>query len=142
MAYADSGIDSVQGNKLEGSWVHDVYEPLNTARQFIYASGVRTKNVDTMGVQIPMIGRQFPMVEFGIQSVDSMSITVVIPNDIDHDDQVRSLRELVRLRTTLCYRDGRGELMFGVLTSLALSDDKVGTTATMKLEANNYTEGD
>lgn len=142
MAYADSGILSTTSYPLNGSWIHDVYNPENTARQFLFGSGERTKAVDTMGAQLMLVGRQFPMIEFGKQETASLSITVVIPSDEDHDDQVRTIREFIRLRSTYCYRDGRGELMFGTITGGTISDDPIGTTVSMTLEANNYVEGE
>lgn len=142
MAYADSSIQSTVSYPLTGSWMHDVYSPENTARQFLFGSGERSKSVDTMGTQIALVGRQFPMIEFGKQEEANLSINVVIPNDEDHDDQVRSIREFIRLRSTYCYRDGRGELMFGTIVGGTITDETFGSTVSITLESNNYTEGD
>lgn len=141
MPYADSEAQSAFASPLTGSWLHDVTDPEGTARQYLFGSNNRTEDIDANASEIELLGRTMPLIEFGVNESFSMDLTFIVPFDQGHDDTIAGLRDLVRLRTTLCYRDGRGRIAFGVLTDLSITDEKFGTTVSTVLQSNNYTEG-
>lgn len=142
MAYADSAIDSAVSSTLTGTWLHDVADPETTARQYLFGSNAREESISAEAVVLPLVGRSLPLVEFGQNERQRIGLTFVVPFDEAHDDVVTGLRDLVNLRSTLCYRDGRGRLAFGVLTGISIVDEKSGTVVSTTLEVNNYREGD
>jgi hypothetical protein len=51
------------------------------------------------------------------------------------------LEALVQRKATLCYRDGRGRKVFGVITGLPVAEERSwGYTVTVRVDRVDYTE--
>jgi hypothetical protein len=55
-------------------------------------------------------------------------------------DDFAVLGDLVRSRETLCYRDGRGRKMFGVIKQMPSTDERYGYSVEIEFTEIDYTE--
>lgn len=128
MASADSGIQTVTASVLDGVWLHEDADPENTLTQYLFGNkSSRTENLSVEGAEIVVLGREYPLADFGIGEERSVGIQFTIPWDDGHDETVENLRALVRHRNVLCYRDNRARLVFGVLEGLTINDTMYGS---------------
>lgn len=139
-AYADSIVIQVTALDFTGNWLHDVTDPIGTVRQYTYGSNSRSEAISVQAMPIPTVGREYPIVDFGINEMFSISLNIVLPSDDSLQGAIQSLRDLINARSTLCFRDGRGRLHFGTVSALQITDIVYGASISLVFTANNYTE--
>lgn len=110
------------GPALTGPWIHLVSDPAGTEGNFIYQDSERGENLAVNGALLSFVGRTFPVADFGTQESHEMALAVRIPWDEGHDYAVTLMRMYERARSTLCYRDNRGRLLYGVILELSVMD--------------------
>lgn len=121
----------------QGVWLHDALDPYGTLRQFQW-DAERASDWQPEAVLMQFAGRRLPVAEFGESEAESVTVALSLFRD---DGDAAALDALVRRKGTLCYRDGRGRKLFGVIRSLALVDQRAwGSTVSVKLEGISYSE--
>ena len=139
-AQADSLTALAISPVLEGVWLFAVDNPIDTLAGFLYGNKTRAESLAVDGTALRMLGRMYPVIEFGIGEVSLVNLSFTIPQDDSHDAAVESLRSLVRRRATLCYRDNRGRLEYGIMSNINITDEKFGSTVSAQFETSNYLE--
>lgn len=128
---------------LQGVWIHDPADPANaidTARQWVYEPGGKTHAIDTMGSGTYYAGREFPVVEYGDQTAETLTVTAWAPHGETWLADVADFEALAKTRTTLCVRDTRGRRIFGTLSDISTGDETWGTTLTCRVTRVDYDE--
>lgn len=128
MASADSDIETITASVLEGVWLHEDIDPEATLTQYLFGNkSSRSESLAVEGAEIVVLGREYPLADFGIGEDRAVGLQFTIPWDDGHDETVENLRNLVRHRNILCYRDNRARLVFGVLEGLTINDTMYGS---------------
>jgi hypothetical protein len=131
---------------LTGVWIHDVDDPAGTIRQYAYGAKDRTESISVRATVMEFDGRTYPVVDFGEQQGQRVELSVQIPFGTDAftsaewRDSLNSLLSFAQLRKTICYRDGRGRRLFGVMIGCKNSDDTTGTTVQISVDRVDYDE--
>ncbi|MFC5528466.1 hypothetical protein [Cohnella yongneupensis] len=134
---AASSATAIQKIDLFGVWLHDVLSPSGTAYMFSYDGRGRTSTWQTEVSMMQFVGRSRPVAEFGSSADDRVRCDLeIIKGSVDY----RALLGLVRRRATLCYRDGRGRKMFGIVGQLPQNDEAFGYTLTIEVIETAFTE--
>lgn len=141
MGTTASAVVSTVAPTLAGVWVHAIADPGESERAYAYQSGERGETIKVASSALRFIGRRYAVIEYGDEESHELKLAVKVPVDDEHDASVEALRQYTRGRRTLCYRDNRGRLIFGVIVSLALSDTRDGTNASFDFQRVDYDGG-
>ncbi len=134
---ADSATASTSIS-LSGVWLHDVASPAATVKQLRADGGGRQIDWQSTAALLQFDGRTFPVAEFGDTETGSVSTTIQLTRA---SGDLAVLEALVQRKATLCYRDGRGRKVFGVITSLPVAEERSwGYTVTVRVDRVDYTE--
>lgn len=128
-----AGVELEATVQLMGAWLHAVDDPTGSLRGFPYAEG-RKVGRSVESESIPLIGRDFPVVEFGDAELASLSMAVRIPHGLGDDPDVEWWRDALRQRRTLCYRDNRQRLAYCVVQGFTENDTADGSVVDVTLE--------
>lgn len=137
----DADIDSapVQAQlAIAGVWLHDVADPAGTLWhcQYDVERSSRRQHEVTLA---HYAGRILPVALMGESADRSVSIGVRLSRD--RDAQLREqLLELYERQAIVCYRDGVGRRLFGVLGELREEDQWYGWDVTMTVNEVDYDE--
>lgn len=114
---------------LLGTWVFDPTLADTTEAQYLYVDpSSRTEEIDPGDTVILLNGRTNPIVDYGIGLQLTLKLSAKIPFDSLHDAAVAWWRTAVANKRALCYRDGRGRLIYCSLTgTLGVHDAIDGT---------------
>jgi hypothetical protein len=138
MAESISTTATLVAPALVGTWVFDPTGPDATEQNYPYSIG-RGQSIKPASAQLVVAGRTYPIAEFGENESETLSVPIIIPFGDGHDAQVKWWRDATRARRTLCYRDNRGRLVYGVLLDgLEVNDAVAGTNMTIKLTRVDY----
>lgn len=129
---------SVAAPAILGAWLHRVSDPMGTLRSFPYATKKKVARAVASEV-IEILGRRDPIPEFSDEETHTIALTVGIPHGVGTDAGVAWWRDALRARGTLCYRDSRQRITFGVLQSYDETDTKEGTTIAATLTRVAFT---
>ena len=140
MAMTSSDVVSVAAPDFLGVWVHDPDDPANTVRQFMYGSRDRTQDGSVESTALQFVGRAYPVYDFGDAQAQQVSMTVLVPFGDTWAADVAYLEALPAARTTICYRDNRGRVVFGVVTSTKTSDELEGTGVGLSVTRVDFSE--
>ena len=140
MAQATSTVSTVTGPALTGVWLHDPTSAESTISNFIYGNVGRSEGISIESTELRFIGRSLPVYDMGGFESQSLSIEILIPAGSDEQDQVEWFRTAVRSRRTLCYRDNRGRLHYGIIGSISFKDEKVGTSVSFTFHTSDFNE--
>ena len=140
MAQASSAVYTGTAASLTGVWVHDPSLPDSTISNFLYGNVGRTEGISVESAALRYIGRALPVYEMGGFESQTLDITIVIPVGPDEQDIADWFRDAVRARKTLCYRDNRGRLTYGIIGSISFEDMREGTGVYFSFETVDYTE--
>ncbi|CAM4186550.1 glycoside hydrolase [Paenibacillus alkaliterrae] len=122
---------------LSGVWLHDVADPGGTFNNFKMDGTGRSSNWQAEASMMKFAGRSGAVAEFGEQEEGSVTAQIqMLRNSID----VEKLNSLVRRKGTLCYRDGRGRKLFGVIITLPFKDEDFGYATTIEVIETSYSE--
>jgi hypothetical protein len=133
-------LGSSLSDTLQGVWLFDPTYPEATSVQYLYGNTGRTESLGVENAGLQFLGRTRPVVDFGEAESQTVGLSFTIPFSPTHTAEVERLRAVVRARTTLCYRDGRGRILWGVLTGASITDTKSGSQVSGTLIMNAYTE--
>jgi hypothetical protein len=134
---ADSATASTSIS-LSGVWLHDVASPAATVKQLRADGGGRQIDWQATAALLQFDGRTFPVAEFGDTETGSVSATIQMTRA---SGDLAVLETLVQRKATLCYRDGRGRKVFGVITGLPVAEERSwGYTVTVRVDQVDYTE--
>lgn len=122
-----------------GLWLHDPLDAANTIHHFQYREVELQETVRTTSGAFKLAGRSRPVVQFDSRSQEhSIRLRVALPKD--RDDEV-ALRAFLASHRTLCLRDFRGRLLYGVLRELPTTDQRWGAWADVEFTVVDYTAG-
>lgn len=133
---AESAVVS-GGIAFSGVWLHDPRSPAATACHFLYDGQAREETWEPVVEFLEFAGRDRPVAEFGEQTDERVRVTLQLLRD---GGDLEALRALVRRRAVLCYRDGRGRKLFGVVAVLPVSDQQYGAEVVVEIMAVAYSE--
>jgi hypothetical protein len=142
-AIADNGTFSdsdivVSSTSLKGVWLHSITDPELTLHNFRLDGGGRESSWGRESSVLRFKGRNRPVVETGEMLEEAINFNLTLLND---DDRY-ALESLIKSGDIICYRDGRGRLLFGVFTQFPLSDELWGGyTTQLQLLYIDYSEG-
>lgn len=138
MSEAISDTISATAPSFMGVWLHDPTDPAATLRNYLFTDG-RSERLAVDVARLVVHGRRRAIAEYGDRTDDGVSVTLRIPFGGDHDSLVEYLRDVVRNRRVICYRDNRGRVVFGVLLDGISPDDvRDGTTVGLEVSAVDY----
>lgn len=140
MAYADSIAVYTQAPELIGVWVHDPTEADTSVAHYLYGNVGRTESVSVQAAPISFVGRTYPVYNIGGNESQTVEIAIAVPSGAGEQEMVEDLRDAVRNRRTLCYRDGRGRLVYGVITGIKIADLREGTGVSGTIITVDYEE--
>lgn len=122
---------------LIGVWLHDVADPAGTVHKFKYDGRGRGSDWKPEVAMMQFAGRSRPMAEFGESGEGKVSARLeMMIDDLDHT----KLDTLAKRQGTICYRDGRGRKVFGVVIELPVSDEMYGYTTSIQVLETSYSE--
>lgn len=135
--FSDSDILS-SSISFTGVWLHDTTYPDGTVYQFKYDGGGRSSQWEVESTVMRYKGRKYPVIETGEMQDDVVGFKLALLKD----EEIKALKKLVYSRNILCYRDGRGRLIFGLITKLPLNDEKWrGQSTGLEIIRIDYKEG-
>lgn len=141
MAESTSSVYVATAPSLVGVWVFDPTAPDTSERNFMFASGQRTEDIDVDPSELVAMGRTDPLVEYGEATLVGLRMTVFIPFDDAHDSSVEYWRKLYTNRRTFCYRDNRKRLIWSAINSkIELVDGRVGTAIGFTIRRVSFDE--
>lgn len=127
--------------ELVGVWVHPMADSADGERHFPFQSGDRSESLSVESTALKFEGRTFPVVEFGGGQTEDIAARIFIPFGDTHDADVQWLRDELRAKRLMCYRDNRGRVVFGnIWGSLGIGDAQTGTNTTLQVKRVDYTE--
>ncbi len=134
--YSDSAVGS-SSLILTAVYLHDVKDPVGTVHRFKYDGSGRDASWQPEATMMQFAGRTRPVAEFGESEEGRISVQLqMLRSDLDYS----KLQTLIKSKSTLCYRDGRGRKMFGVVLSLPERDETFGYTKTIEVIETAYSE--
>lgn len=143
-AIGDNGtsIESEQTQEVtttfQGVWLHDVTDPDYTYYQFKYDGGGRSSQWEIESSVMRFKGRNYPVIETGEMQDDVVNFQLALTTA----EEIEALKKLVYARNILCYRDGRGRMLFGIITRLPLNDETWrGQTTSLEIMRIDFKEG-
>lgn len=119
---------------LTGTWLHSVEDPLGTAYNFPYNQNGGDESWQAEVSLMKVAGRTRPVAEFGESDDESMDITL----QLDGTAQVAALRNLLRRKEVLCFRDKYGRLLYGIVSSFPISPSRWGGVTSFTLTAVDF----
>lgn len=135
--FSDSDIKSASIT-FRGVWLHDVTYPEGTVYQFKYDGGGRSSQWEVESAVMRFKGRRYPVIETGEMQDDIVAFELALLTEEEAD----SLKRLVYARNILCYRDGRGRLIYGLITRFPLNDETWrGQTTSLEIMRVDFKEG-
>jgi len=140
MAQASSAVYTATAPTLEGVWVHDPAFAEVTISQYPYGNVGRSEGISVESAELRFIGRALPVYDMGGFESQNLSIDIMVPAGPDEQDQVDWFRTAVRNRRTLCYRDNRGRIVYGILGSIDFEDQREGTSVSFTFNTVDYSE--
>ena len=140
MAQAVSTIATTVAPTLSGVWIHDPTVAEGTISNFLYGNVGRSEGISIENTELRFIGRALPVYDMGGFESQQLSIDIMIPSGVDEQDQVEWFRTALRNRRTLCYRDNRGRLTYGIIGSISFSDEREGTSVSFTFNTADFSE--
>jgi hypothetical protein len=135
-----STIVSTIAPALDGVWIHDPTNPVGTLRGFLFGSRDRTQEDTVTSSSLQFVGRTYPVYEYGDGQGGTVQMTIQIPFGDTWAADVAYLRALPFGRTTYCYRDNRGRVLFGSVVQMSIADQMYGTAASLTVNTVDFTE--
>ncbi|WP_423408016.1 hypothetical protein AABM38_20440 [Heyndrickxia sp. MSNUG] len=135
--FSDSDIETLSIT-FKGVWLHDVTYPEGTVYQFKYDGGGRSSQWEVESSVMRFKGRKYPVIETSEMQDDSVSFQLALLTQ----EETETLKKIVYARNILCYRDGRGRLIYGMITRFPLNDETWrGQTTSLEIMRVDFKEG-
>jgi hypothetical protein len=122
---------------LTGIWLHDVAAPASTARSYRARTTKRSFRRQRDVTLLRFEGRELPVAEVGEAREDMAEVSLHL---LDGTSDLSALQALDERRAIVCYRDGRGRKLFGVIAELPEDDSLIGTVVDLRVEGVDYSE--
>lgn len=136
VTYADS--DSVfSSTTFMGVWLHKITDPEGSVYKFKFDGRGRSSNWEPEHSFSKFAGRKYPVIETGVCQDEGVSFALDLISELDTE----ALKNIVKSRETVCYRDGRGRMITGVFTNFPLNDEKYGQSVSLEINQIDYREG-
>jgi hypothetical protein len=133
-----SSTSAIGSVKLHGVWLHQITDPEASVYHFKYDGGGRASQWEVESSRMMFKGRKYPVIETGEMHNDLVSFSLTLTSE----DERIALENLVYSHSMLCYRDGRGRLVVGMITRLPLEDEIWGgQTTSLEIIRVDYKEG-
>lgn len=139
MSETDSNIVTILGPNLQGVYVHDPNDPVDTLHNFPYNGSLTVENIAVASNQLVFAGRTYPVAEFSENGTQSVDLSLTIPWSDAWQAECDTARAYATFRGTLTFRDGRGRLIYGIVQSVRLADRREGTVVTFSVQRVDYT---
>jgi hypothetical protein len=123
-----------------GSYLHLASDPAGTIRPFLYGGLGNSDTVGSKGVELRFVGRVYPVLDFGTALDESVKVSIDVPFSDTYSADVNYLREVVRSKSTYCFRDGRGRKVFGVVTGVSTQNSAWGSQVSFDVMRVDYDE--
>ena len=139
--FADSATHSLSIT-FTGIWMHDVAAASTTAHRYQRDGRGRTTTWRPEATALQFAGRDKPVAEFGEGGIGLtlkatiMSLPFFVAGDVDRT----TLDTLAARKATVCYRDGAGRKLFGIIDEVGVSDQEWGYELTFSFIETDYTE--
>jgi hypothetical protein len=140
MAQTFSDPQTAVAPELQGVWMHDPVDPEGTIVQYLYGGAANNEAVGVSSTALQFAGRKYPVYDFGDPESNSFDLSITVPFSDTWYDEVAVLKALPLSRTTMCFRDSRARVFFGVVLEVKFADQMHGTQATFTVLRNDYTE--
>ncbi len=140
MASTTSDPQTVVAPELQGLWMHDPQDAEGTIIQFLYGGAVNAESVGVSSTALQFAGRQYPVYDFGDPQNNSFDVSIQVPFSDTWYDEIAALKALPLNRTTMCFRDSRSRVVFGVVLEVKFGDEMFGTKVSFTVVRNDYTE--
>lgn len=122
-----------------GAYLHDALDPASTVHHFEYREVQSQDNKTIPSGRFSFLGRESDVVQFdGTATNRTVRLRVAVPDDTD--DRA-ALDALLERRTTICFRDARGRLVYGAMQELPINDERWGGWADVQLIRVPFKEG-
>lgn len=138
MPSSDSEVYTVLTDSMVGVVILDPDDPSESAKSYIYGQIGRTEDIAMGVVEQMYVTERRPEYSFSGSAVITLQLLITIPWDEDHDAQVDSLRNFIRQKKSLVYRDNRSRFLYGVLTNVSIVDSRVGTEVSADLTVTEF----
>ncbi|MGM0882594.1 MAG: hypothetical protein ACQEXQ_16325 [Bacillota bacterium] len=122
---------------LNGVWLHSTDDPQGTAHNYKWDGNGRGSDWKPEVAMMQFAGRSNLVAEFGELEDGKVSVQLEM---YDGDLDFQKLDTLVRRKGTVCYRDGRGRKLFGIIPGLPMKDEHWGYTTTVEVIETAYSE--
>jgi hypothetical protein len=129
---------SAGSTSFKGVWLHQITDAEGTYYQFKFDGKGRSSNWEVENARLQFAGRKYPVIVSGETEFDSVSFAL---NLVTPEEQL-ALERIVKSRDIICYRDGRGRLLFGVFTRYPVNDEKYGQSVQLEIMRIDYQEGE
>lgn len=139
-------VSNVSVGQLRGLWVHDVNSPAGTVMNLQYynasnqsadGSVPQSRQWTPAATSMQFAGRNRPVIEFGENDTFELSYKNIVM--LATDAQWPILEDLIRVnKSTLCFRDGRGTMIFGCVLGYQETDLVFGNMVDLTLEQTAY----
>lgn len=137
MGYTDS-VSATIALPLEGVWIHDPLAAEATVRHWPYGSARRGSEVDAQGSLAWYAGRSSPLADYGDGTGRSFTVGVDVPHGATWYADLAGLRAFAESKRTLVFRDNRGRVAYGQISSYREADKDWGTDATFTFTETSY----
>lgn len=138
----DTGADSVTYTgtvpTVTGMWAYSTVD-YSTITHFPYTDG-HSESLDELEQALQFVGRQYPVIEAGIQETQTIAVNVTIPfSDASWATEVEWWRARKRDKQTILYRDGRRRVFAArIVGPVTLGVARQGTVVTCTLQRVDY----
>lgn len=113
LSSVDSRKDTVTNVLLEDGY--DAY-------RFDFLQYGSKEDFEVEAASVKLSGRKYPVVSFGASETKAVSVTLILLTAADE----AAIEKLIKRRTLIIYRDGRGQRIKGLMKSVSYSSDKGG----------------
>ncbi len=136
--FADSIIYTLTTSPMSGILLFDptVDEPVGL--EYLYGNTSRSEGLTVRSAAHHFLTHVSPVYDFAAQSSRVVGLAITVPFGPTHDAEVQALRQVVRNRRIMIYRDNRGRFIPGIMRTLSISDVPHGSVVTTTFAATAY----
>lgn len=126
---------------FQGVSLHYPAQADATERLFQYGTIDKGSEIAMDATPMRFVGRTSRVYDFSTMTDENYSFKIEVPFGDTYYEELAWLRSVGTTREVLCVRDGRGRVVYGVVSSWSDSDSMVGTTVSMTISNTDFVEG-
>ncbi|MBW3113481.1 hypothetical protein KYJ26_16630 [Bacillus sp. MCCB 382] len=111
---------------LRGIWLYDINDAENTLHNFRYDGDGRSSQWEIESSTMRFKGRTRPVTETGEMEDYVVPFALILKESAER----QALEKIIYSRNIVCYRDGKGRKLFGLITRFPLADEIWGGQTT------------